>query len=160
MTDTETARVADFYDRSVNEPLAAAMREGSLYYNYGYWHDGATSMWEASERLMTELVARSDVGKGAAVLDVACGMGATTKFIADNTRAGRVVGINISDKQLEICSDLAPDLEFLNMSAVKMTFDDGTFDNIFCVEAAFHFNTRRDFLNEARRVLKPGGGLP
>jgi len=159
MPDNVTAEVAAHYDRSVDAPLATAMREGSLYFNYGYWHDGASSMREASERLMVELVARSEVQEGASSLDVACGMGATTSYVANQTKAGRTVGINISDRQLETCRTYAPDLEFQNMSAVEMTFDDNSFDHIFCVEAAFHFNTRRDFLAEAHRVLKPGGRL-
>lgn len=159
MSDTLTAEVAAHYDRSVDAPLATAMREGSLYFNYGYWHDGAISMREASERLMAELVVRAEVQEGASVLDVACGMGATTSYVASHTKAGRIVGINISDRQLEICRNHAPDLEFQNMSAVEMTFGDNSFDQIFCVEAAFHFNTRRNFLAEACRVLKPGGRL-
>jgi MPBQ/MSBQ methyltransferase len=33
------------------------------------------------------------------------------------------------------------------------------FNNIICVETAFHFNTREKFLHEASHVLKPGGRL-
>ena len=159
MPDTVTSSVSEHYDKSVDAPLATALREGSMYYNYGFWHQGATSMFEASECLMAELVKGSQVPKGGAVLDVACGMGATTKYVADKTQAGRVVGINISELQLDACREHAPDLEFASMSATEMAFEDGSFDNIFCVEAAFHFNTRRDFLKEAGRVLKPGGRL-
>jgi MPBQ/MSBQ methyltransferase len=45
------------------------------------------------------------------------------------------------------------------MSATELKFDDESFDNVLCVEAAFHFNTREKFLREALRVLKPGGCL-
>ena len=38
-------------------------------------------------------------------------------------------------------------------------FSDASFNNIVCVEAAFHFNTRERFFEEAYRILKPGGAL-
>ena len=45
------------------------------------------------------------------------------------------------------------------MSATDMRFAANSFDNLICVEAAFHFVTRRQFLSEAQRVLRPGGRL-
>lgn len=45
------------------------------------------------------------------------------------------------------------------MDAAQLAFPDGHFDAVICVEAAFHFVTREDFLREAFRVLKPGGTL-
>jgi ubiquinone/menaquinone biosynthesis C-methylase UbiE len=45
------------------------------------------------------------------------------------------------------------------MDATQLDFDDNSFDNIICVEAAGHFYTREQFLREACRVLKPGGRL-
>lgn len=40
-----------------------------------------------------------------------------------------------------------------------MDFADSSYSNIICVEAAFHFNTREQFLRDAYRVLKPSGRL-
>ncbi len=157
--DTFTARVAEHYDRQLQRPLINALLEGSRYFNYGYWHDGAISLQEAGDRLMRELVDRAEVPSGARILDVACGMGATTRYLADNTPAAAVVGINISQGQLAVCRATSPDLTFHEMSAIDMTFDDATFDTVFCVEAAFHFKTRRRFLEEARRVLRAGGRI-
>ena len=53
-------------------------------------------------------------------------------------------------------ADLTPTLL---MNAADLKFEDAAFDNIICVEAAFHFDTRDRFLREACRVLKPGGRL-
>jgi ubiquinone/menaquinone biosynthesis C-methylase UbiE len=45
------------------------------------------------------------------------------------------------------------------MSATELDFPEASFDFILCVEAAFRFNTREEFLYEAKRVLKPRGRL-
>jgi ubiquinone/menaquinone biosynthesis C-methylase UbiE len=45
------------------------------------------------------------------------------------------------------------------MDAAQMEIGDSTFDAIISVEAAVHFNSRERFLDEAYRVLKPGGRL-
>ena len=43
--------------------------------------------------------------------------------------------------------------------AEDLPWRDATFDRIFCVNALHHFTDRARFFAEARRVLKPGGGL-
>ena len=74
-------------------------------------------------------------------------------------KSENVTGINISEKQLARCRENAPGCTFLLMSATELKFADESFDNISCVEAAFHFVTREKFLKEAFRVLKPGGQI-
>ena len=43
--------------------------------------------------------------------------------------------------------------------AEDLPWGDATFDRLFCVNALHHFSDRQKFFAEARRVLKPGGGL-
>jgi SAM-dependent methyltransferase len=43
--------------------------------------------------------------------------------------------------------------------AEELPWRDASFDRIFCVNALHHFTDRARFFTEARRVLKPGGGL-
>lgn len=132
--------------------------ESSLFANYGYWEADTVSAKEACENLMDRLISMMSYRHGE-VLDVACGLGATSRHLARQFGAENVVGINISPKQLEVCRETSPGSHFLEMDATRLDFADASFDHVVCVEAAFHFEPRRSFLEEALRVLKPGGSL-
>lgn len=47
-----------------------------------------------------------DILKGKEVLDVSCGKGGSTNFLLHHLNAKRVVGIDFSKKQIEMCDDL------------------------------------------------------
>jgi ubiquinone/menaquinone biosynthesis C-methylase UbiE len=97
--------------------------------------------------------------KAGNIVDVACGRGGTTRYIANYYDPANIMGINISPEQIAVCRDRLPNIRFEEMDAANLEFDDNSIDNILCVEAACHFNTREKFLKEALRVLKPGGCL-
>lgn len=86
-------------------------------------------------------------------------MGASTRLLIEFYPAQDIWAINISQQQIDSTLKNAPGCNALVMDAVDLAFDDGFFDNLICVEAALHFETRRKFLEEALRVLKPGGHL-
>jgi SAM-dependent methyltransferase len=126
--------------------------------NYGYWDENTPNQKEACENLMEVMLAFLSERRGS-VLDVACGLGATSRHFSRTFGAENITGVNISEKQLDTCRETAPGCRFLLMDATQLEFDDGMFDVVFCVEAAFHFRTRDRFLREAWRVLKPKGRL-
>ena len=128
------------------------------FFNVGYWHSDTQNQQEACFNLMEKLLEAIPEKQGT-ILDVGCGLGATTSHLLKYYSPADVVGINISAKQIERSTVNAPDCKFICMDAVQMEFEDDLFDNIICVEAAFYFDTREKFLKEAQRVLKPGGSL-
>jgi len=130
----------------------------SDYVNYGYWQQDTVNAKEAAENLIEKLLSFLPKKTGN-ILDVACGKGATTRYLCKYYHPSQVTGINISGTQIATCRENAPECTFLLMDAVDLKFPDAFFDNIICVEAAFHFQTRQDFFAEAHRVLKPGGRL-
>jgi len=132
--------------------------EGSCFANYGFWEEGTGSARQACENLMERLLALAP-GRSGTILDVACGVGATTRHLTKHYPADRVTAIDISEKNLETARANAPGVAFRRMDATRLEFPDGAFDTVICVEAAFHFQPRSRFLLEARRVLKPGGRL-
>jgi SAM-dependent methyltransferase len=146
------------YDRIMYSPFVREYYGYSDFQNLGYWTKETYSQKQACLNLMEELL-RFLPDKDGTILDVACGMGASTLYLLDSFDPSRVTGINISEKQLASCRAKAPGCQFLLMDATRLEFPDESFRNILCVEAAFHFNSREQFLREAFRVLERGGHL-
>jgi ubiquinone/menaquinone biosynthesis C-methylase UbiE len=53
----------------------------------------------------------------------------------------------------------APSARLVRARAESLPWRDASFDRLYCVNALHHFTDRNAFFAEARRVLKPGGGL-
>ena len=150
--------VRRLYDERVDTAFLDEYFEHSGFWNFGYRVHGFESPREACENLMEKLLTFMP-RKAGTILDVACGNGATTRYLTKYYLPQQVVGVNFSEKQLEQCRKNLPDGSFYLVDATTLAFDDNSFDNVICVEAAHHFNTREKFLREAYRVLKPGGRL-
>jgi SAM-dependent methyltransferase len=152
------ALINDWYDRRMYQWWQDQLYEGSDFHNLGYWTPGTDSARKACENLVEVLLAFLPRKTGN-ILDVACGKGATTRHLSQYYPLDDVVGINISEKQLETSRHNAPGTPFVAMDATELGLKDASFDNVICVEAAFHFVTRAAFIAEAFRVLRPGGRL-
>ncbi|MDP1771723.1 MAG: methyltransferase domain-containing protein [Methylobacter sp.] len=144
-----------FYDY---DGMMGILHRDTQYRNIGYWDETTLSQDQASERLQDTLLGFIPEKSGR-ILDVACGMGASTRRLLNHYPAGNVWAINISGKQIESTRRNAPGCNAQVMNAVDMEFDNDFFDSILCIEAAMHFETRQKFLEESFRVLKTGGYL-
>jgi ubiquinone/menaquinone biosynthesis C-methylase UbiE len=96
-------------------------------------------------------------------LDVGCGTGhwlATPVGGAKASAERRVVaGIDPSAPMLARARSAAPGARLVRARAEDLPWRDEAFDRVFCVNALHHFTDRNRFFAEARRVLRPGGGL-
>ncbi len=146
------------YDKTMYDHLVVEYYIRSDFHNCGYWFEDTANQREACENLMEKLLEFIPEKKGA-ILDVACGKGATTRYLLKYYVPSSICAINISHKQLKTTKVNAPGCTAVQMDATKLAFQDNTFDSMICVEAVFHFDTRGQFLQEAWRVLKPGGYL-
>ena len=130
----------------------------------GYWRDGDDGDFAGAQaRLDRLLVDWAAVAGGQSVLDAGCGFGGTLARINDVHHGMRLAGINIDLRQLAICRTIASGpgnvLSWQIADATRLPFTAAAFERVFCVEAMFHFPSRRQFFAEAARVLKPGGVL-
>lgn len=156
--EPDAGSVVTHYDNIMYDPDFIEYFGGSDLFNFGYWGPDTRDQREASVNLVERLLALIPEKRGT-ILDVACGKGGSTGIVARHYQPEALTGINISEKQLATARESLPRSTFLCMDAARMTFPDASFDAVICVEAAFHFNTREEFLRHAYRVLRPGGRL-
>ena len=85
----------------------------------------------------------------ARTLDVACGTGFLTQHLP-----GEVTGLDQSAAMLELASARVPDAGFVQSDALRLPFQDGSFERVFTGHFYGHLEDpeRGRFLAEARRV--------
>lgn len=96
--------------------------------------------------------------KNSLVLDAGCAAGRDSAQLAN--RGLRVVGLDISDKLLDIAKKNHPNLNFVKGDFRKLPFGDEHFDGIWAHASLVHFDKVSDIkksLSEFYRVLKKGG---
>lgn len=95
---------------------------------------------------------------GARVLDVGCGNGRLVKLFDNHTVS--YTGIDASVGQVAWARKNHPAGRFMVGDTLHLPFPDGQFDAVFMIAVLHHIPSRalrKRALEEARRVLKPGG---
>ncbi len=95
------------------------------------------------------------VGPGSRALDVATGTGDLA--MALQARGAEVVGMDFSERMLELARAKAPDIRFEAGNALALPYADGEFDAVTVGFGARNFSDLPRGLAEMARVTRPGG---
>ena len=112
----------------------------------GLYADRDRPGWEDELRLLEGVIRDLPPVR---TLDVACGTGFLTRHLR-----GDVVGLDASERMLEVARRQAPQARFEHGDALSLPFDDDAFDRVFTSYFYCHLEDaeRERFLAEARRV--------
>lgn len=96
------------------------------------------------------------------ILDVGCGPGTITADLATLVPQGKVIGVDFSESVINQARENAAsrrisNVEFQQMDANELPFEENTFDVVFCHQVLQHVGSPVSVLTEMRRVAKPGG---
>lgn len=133
--------------------------------NYGYWTREGMTIDEACEAMTDLVTGAAGMRAGDRVLEVGSGYGASAVHYARTLRPASVIGIDITEIRLESARQYVKDsglgdvVEIRFGDATRLDFTPASFDRVIGIECVMHFDTRKKFLEEAFRVLTPGGGL-
>ncbi len=115
-----------------------------------------------------KIIERSGIKPGMTVIDLGCGSGVFTSFVARIVgEQGKVYAVDIQPamlRQLErklakVENQDIRNIELKQASAYELPFEDGTVDLVYMVTVLPEIPDRGRALREIRRVLKPGGIL-
>jgi ubiquinone/menaquinone biosynthesis C-methylase UbiE len=131
--------VKAYYDRRAPE-------YDDWWLGQGMYADRERPGWEDELRLLEGVIRDLPAAR---TLDVACGTGFLTRHLR-----GNVVGLDASERMLEIARGQAPHARFEHGDALSLPFEDDAFDRVFTSYFYCHLETgeRERFLAEARRV--------
>jgi demethylmenaquinone methyltransferase / 2-methoxy-6-polyprenyl-1,4-benzoquinol methylase len=107
------------------------------------------------QRWRERAVDLAGVGPGDRALDVATGTGDLA--VALRKRGAEVVGIDFSERMLELARAKAPDVRFEAGNALELPYGDAEFDAVTVGFGARNFADLRRGLSELVRVTRPGG---
>ncbi|NUQ62938.1 MAG: methyltransferase domain-containing protein [Pirellulales bacterium] len=96
---------------------------------------------------------------GESVLEVGCGTGPLTGWLAARVRPGRVVAIDFSPAMLDKAKAKCPDAEFRLADACRGPLDESRYDLAFCFRSFPHFRDQAAAVKNLAHALKPGARL-
>lgn len=103
-----------------------------------------------------------DVKASDRVLDLGCGSGWATRLVAKRFQPKKIIGVDISDEMVRRAEEQSKgiaNIEFHHGAAEKIPLPDSSIDKIFSIESFYYWPDQMAGINEAKRVLAPGGKL-
>lgn len=120
-----------------------------------WYKDHQIDTWwqEGTDTFLAELPA------GASVLDVGCGAGVKTRYLA--SKGFKTTGTDFSEKMIEIAKHESPEIPFEVVDVYKIDQYPKTFDGVFAQAVLLHIPKKDilDVLAKLKGRLSPGGLL-
>ncbi|KAI8826026.1 S-adenosyl-L-methionine-dependent methyltransferase [Fimicolochytrium jonesii] len=134
----------------------------NLKYSCCLFEDGATTLDEAEDKMLELYIARAGMEDGMSVLDVGCGWGSLSLFLAKRFPNSKITGVSNSASQREWIMKMAAERGLTNveiLTADMNTFEmDRTFDRIFSIEMFEHMKNYSALLRKISHWITPTTG--
>ncbi|HXN35327.1 MAG TPA: cyclopropane-fatty-acyl-phospholipid synthase family protein [Opitutaceae bacterium] len=179
--DPET-RLGDYVDDLKRRPIAEDTRAANeehyevptpffqrclgrrLKYSGCYYRTGDESLDEAEEAMLALYVERGRIQDGQEILELGCGWGSLSLYLAERFPKSRITGVSNSGTQKEFIDSEAARRGLTNLAIVTCdmnTFDidAGRFDRVVSIEMFEHMKNYQALMARIARWLKPGGLL-
>lgn len=120
----------------------------------GHW-------WHLGMREISRVLLGKRLQAGVRVLDAGCGTGGVLRWLIDEGRVGRAVGVDVASAAIDLARERVPEAE-LHVAPVRaLPLEDESFDLVVSNDVLQHVFDHEvvESLRELRRVLAPGGAL-
>lgn len=176
-----------FVEEISNQPLAIATHEANrqhyevstrffeeilgvhMKYSCCYWQNSGTtghlsSRLEKAERAMLDLTcARAQIKDDQDILELGCGWGSLSLYIAERFPDSRITAVSNSNTQVAYVQRRAREKKLINLKVIKSDMNDfncdQTFDRVISVEMFEHMRNYRILFRRISKCLRLGGKL-
>ncbi|MGB1466262.1 MAG: SAM-dependent methyltransferase [Alcanivorax nanhaiticus] len=134
-----------------------------LKYSSGYWPDHNSTLAEAEAAMLAMTCDRAQLANGQNILEMGCGWGSLTLWMAAQYPESRITAISNSASQREFILARASERGLSNLNVITTdaaTFTpDQQFDRVVSVEMFEHMRNHRALMGRIHDWLAPGGKL-
>ena len=135
----------------------------NLKYSSCYWPDGVEDIGTAEEQMLVMTCERAQLQDGMDILELGCGWGSLTLFMARIYPQARIVAVSNSHSQREWIEQEARRLGRSNITVITADMNEfnigRVFDRVVSVEMFEHMRNYRILLNRVAGWLKEDGKL-
>ena len=133
-------------------------------YVHGYSDREAERLRDQANTLSDLLHEGIGYARGRRVLEVGCGTGAQTVFLAGSSPGAEITSIDVSAASIEQARARVAAAGYKNVDIhvadlFHLPFEDASFDDVFVCFVLEHLTEPQKALESLRRVLKPGGTI-
>ena len=134
-----------------------------LKYSSGLWTPEVRNLAQSEEAMLDLTCQRAQLEDGMAVLDLGCGWGSLTLWMAEHYPNCRILSVSNSAGQREFIEGQCRDKGFVNVEVLTCDANefetDRRFDRVVSVEMFEHLRNYEELLARIDRMLNPGGKL-
>ena len=134
----------------------------NLKYSCSFF-DKTDSLDEAEKSMIELYIERADIQKGHDILDLGCGWGSFSLYVAEKYPSVSITAVSNSKDQITFIQNEAKRRSLFNIKALKMDVNnldlDNKFDRIVSIEMFEHLRNYKLILNSLNSLLKPDGRL-
>jgi cyclopropane-fatty-acyl-phospholipid synthase len=134
-----------------------------MKYSCCYWSDGVNDLAGAEEAALEQVCRRAEIGDGMRVLDLGCGWGSLTLWIAEHYPGCDVTAASNSRTQTDFIRETAEQRGLKNVHTIKSDVNEldpaGPFDRVCSLEMFEHMHNYRRLLRAIRGWLVEDGRL-
>ena len=125
--------------------------------------DNVNSLDEAEKSMLELYIERADIKNGHEILDLGCGWGSFSLYVAEKYPDTNITSVSNSSDQITYIKNEAQQRGLSNIKAYRMDVNslelDAQFDRIVSIEMFEHLRNYKLILNSLNNLLKPDGRL-
>ena len=135
----------------------------NLKYSCGYWENGAKNLNDSEIKMLDMYLSRAELKDGFDILELGCGWGSLTLYMAKKYPNSNITAISNSNDQRKFIQAECNKLNIENINVITCDMNDFTidkkFDRVISIEMFEHMRNYKELLRRVATFMKDGAKL-